>query len=60
MITGPGHKERFEVQAWSDEPDSAGSVLLYEQAIDATDFPERMMPFEFWLEDDTMLLKEER
>lgn len=47
----------FIAEAWSDTPEN--STLLARQLCEYTDFPPELMPFEFWVEGDVMLLKEE-
>ena len=54
------------VEAWSDKPeapaseDGPASVLYASQDIDYSDFPRELLPFEFWVENRTIMLKEER
>ncbi len=51
--------------AWTDTPESPGgedgpaSVLLASQEIGYSSFPMALSPFEFWVEQDVMLLKAE-
>lgn len=46
------------VDAWSDTPED--STRLASQALEHSDFPAELAPFEWWVENGTMLLKEER
>lgn len=47
------------VEAWSDTPHTEGSTMLTSQEIPYSDFPRELSPFEFWVEGNTMLLKQE-
>ena len=53
------------VDCWSDIPerqadeDGPASIKFCEQIIEYSDFPRELLPFEFWVQHDTMLLKEE-
>ena len=52
------------ITAWSDTPGSTegpepDSILMAEQDVEYTDFPEELMPYEFWVESGTMLMKAE-
>lgn len=51
-------RQRWALEAWSDTPDK--SKRLARQVIEYTDFPKDLMPFEWWVEHGTMLMKEER
>ncbi len=47
----------WKISAWDDTPGE--STRLATQAIEYSDFPEALSPFEFWVEGDVMMLKEE-
>ena len=53
------------ITAWSDTPGSVddkfgpASILMAKQDVEYTDFPEELMPYEFWVESGTMLMKAE-
>jgi len=55
---GPDDHDDAVITAWEDTPYE--SRMLVRQSIPVTDFPDDLMPFEFWVENGTMLLKEER
>lgn len=48
-----------EVSAWSDTPDDRDSKCFVRQEVEISDFPAELMPFEFYVEETTCLLKEE-
>ena len=48
------------VDVWTDIPDDDDSELLVQQDIEFSDFPAELLPFEFWVEHRTAMLKEER
>jgi hypothetical protein len=48
------------IDAWSDTPTSEHAVGLATQEIQYSDFPDGLLPFEFYVENNTALLKEER
>lgn len=58
-ITGDGARGVI-VEAWTDTPGTEGSTLLLRKKISYSDFPRELMPFEWWVENRTMMLKEER
>ena len=49
-----------KVEAWSDTPEGEGSRKLISQTIGYTSWPDELLPFEWWVENQTMMLKEER
>lgn len=50
--------DAWRLEAWSDTPDE--STLLARQEIPYSDFPPGLSGFEWWVEYETMMLKEER
>ncbi len=50
--------EAWILECWSDTPSK--STLLASQKIEYSDFPQGLAPFEFYVENFTMMLKEER
>lgn len=47
----------YAIRCWSDTPGK--SIHLATQLIKYTDFPEALMPYKLWVENDTILLPEE-
>lgn len=48
------------LEAWTDTPNAEGSVRLFHHLIGWTDFPEELMPYQFYVEDNVMMMKRER
>ena len=50
--------EVWALECWTDTPGESERVVA--QSICFSDFPRDLAPFEFWVEDGVMMLKEER
>lgn len=54
------------LECWNDKPenpasdDGPASIQVIGQTIGYSDFPRELLPFEFWVENNTIMLKEER
>lgn len=57
LLTSEGAVE-WVLEAWSDLP--GDSELLTRQTFEFSDFPMELLPFEFWVEYGTAMLKQER